>query len=152
MGRELRNMCPLPSRLMKARTLLICLISVIAETFFFSPQSPAQYDPQIFNLGPWEGQLESRFDFARRDTKTAGLPSLMFRNIHDETLLTLRNISSYILDPGLVNLTLGGAFGMSQEWCAQRDFKERRSGTLGGYDPLVSILAAKAHPLNLFAN
>jgi len=145
-------MCPLPSRLMKARTLLICLISVIAETFFFSPQSPAQYDPQIFNLGPWEGQLESRFDFARRDTKTAGSSSLMFRNIHDETLLTLRNISSYILDPGLVNLTLGGTFGMSQDWFTQSDFKERRSGTLWGYDAFVSILAEKPYSLNLFAN
>ena len=139
---------------MKARTLLICLISVIAGTFFSSPQSPAraQYEPQIFNLGSWEGQLESRVEFDRRDTATPGAPSLMFRNVHNHTLFTLRNIGSYILDPGLVNLTLGGTVGMPQDWFTGNDSKERRSGTLWGYDAFVSILSEKPFTLNLFAN
>ena len=106
----------------------------------------------MLTLGPWEGQLESRFDFSRRDTRTPGVSSSSFRYIRDGNLLTLRNIGAYILDPSLASFTLGGTFGLARDRFKESDTQDNRSGTLWGYDAFVSILPEKAYSLNLFAN
>jgi len=118
------------------------------EPFFFQPCPAAQ----VLGLGNWEGELDNLVDFARQDTKTRGVQTFSLQSTRTEDRFTLRNIGAYILDPGLVNFSLGGTFGLSQEWLGLETGSAFRSGTLSGYDAFASILPDKPYSLNLFAN
>ncbi len=115
---------------------------------FFPGKSLAQW----FRLGGWEGAYESLTEFSREDTKTGGSSPIHFQDILEKNQLTLRNVGAYILDPQLVTLTLGGTFGLSDDWFSTDGTRDTRRGTLWGYDFFSGILSEKPFSLNLFAN
>ncbi len=107
---------------------------------------------EVFRLGTWEGAIEGVVDFARQDTKTGPSSQTSLESTRTEERLTLRNVGAYFYDPRLVTLSLGGTFGLSQEWLTTETGSASREGTLWGYDAFASILSEQAYSLNLFAN
>lgn len=107
---------------------------------------------QGFRLGAWEGSVESSVDFDRQDTKTGGSPNSRFQDTLVQERVTLRNVGGYVYDPRLFTFSLGGTFGLDQEWVKTDTDSGFRDGTLWGYDVFASILPEQAYSLNLFAN
>ena len=107
---------------------------------------------QLIHLGQWDGSLEAVADIARLQTKTKGVDSNDFDNTRLEEQLMLRNSGIAIYDPRLINLSLGGTFGFSQEWVTMDSGNASRHGTLNGYDVFAGILQERPFALNLFAN
>lgn len=106
---------------------------------------------QIFQLGTWDGAVEGVADFARQEIRTGASPVTRLETTRTEERLTLRNVGAYFYDPRLVTFSLGGTFGLSQEWLTTETGGASREGTLWGYDTFASILPDQAYSLNLFA-
>lgn len=115
--------------------------------FIFAAGSPAQ----LFRLGEWKGVYETVTEYQRRDTKTGSSRSAT-QDVLSENRLSLRNVGASIYDPRLITLSLGGTFGLSQEWLRTDGDSASHQGRLWGYDFFTSILPEKAFSLNLFAN
>ncbi len=107
---------------------------------------------QVFRLGTWEGSVEGVADFARQEVRTGAAARTSLETTHTEERLTLRNVGAYFYDPRLVTLSLGGTFGLSQEWLTTETGSASREGTLWGYDAFAGILPDQAYSLSLFAN
>ncbi len=115
--------------------------------FFFKPPTIGQ----VLRLGEWEGEIESGVDFARQDTKTGAQP-FSLESTRTEEKFRLRHLGASLWDPRLLRFSLGGTFGLSQEWQQTEASSASRHGTLWGYDFFASILPEGAYSLNLFAN
>jgi len=120
----------------------------VSVTVFFAAAATAQ----VFGLGEWGGTLEGLTGYARHDLKTSGSQRTSLDNIHSENRLTLRNVGMYVYDPRLINFSLGGTFGLSNDWLTTESGKNSREGVLWGYDFFASILPEKNYSLNLFAD
>lgn len=106
---------------------------------------------QMFRLGTWDGSLEGLTEFSRQDTKAADQRTRL-QSIRSDDRLTIRNSGAYIYDPRLATFSLGGTFGLANEWLTTESGTRTREGTLLGYDAVASILPEQAYALNLFAN
>ncbi len=118
------------------------------DSFFLAAQAPAE----VFRLGRWDGAIEGVVDFFRQDIGRGSVEQTRFESTFTEERLTLRNVGAYFFDPRLINLSLGGTFGLSQEWLTTESGTEFRDGTLQGYDAFASVLPEQTMSLNLFAN
>ncbi|MGE5302546.1 MAG: hypothetical protein ACM3TN_04410 [Alphaproteobacteria bacterium] len=121
---------------------------ITAGICFFGTVASAQ----MFHLGEWGGELESGSEYQRQATSTGSNESSRFQNILSENRLSVRNTGAYIYDPRLINLSLGGTLGFSQDWQSTNGDNRSQSGFLWGYDLFGSILPEKAFSLNFFAN
>jgi hypothetical protein len=90
-------------------------------------------------------------ELVRLKTKTNGSKLSKFDNTRLGEQLTLRNSGIYLYDPQLLTLSLGGTFGLSQEWITSEEDNAFRNGTLGGYDLFASVLSDAPYSMNLFA-
>lgn len=111
------------------------LITVAAAAIFFLP---ALASAQWLLMGERQGSFESVTDYLRDDQHS----TLLQREI-----VTLRN-SGAILDPRLVNFSMGGSYGYYHSWATNDD----QRGALLGYDFSASILPQKPYSLTLFSN
>ncbi len=107
---------------------------------------------QELRLGTWDGALEGTSNFARQTTKSSDAASSRIESMGSLNQLTIRNSGISIYDPRLVTLTLGGTFGLAQEWLTTESGTASRDGTLYGYETFASILPEGAYSLNLFAS
>ncbi|MFQ5852114.1 MAG: hypothetical protein ACE5JU_16205 [Candidatus Binatia bacterium] len=117
-------------------------------TFFFAAVSAAQ----PFRLGNLEGVYETVNQYTRQETQTGSGNRSRLQGVISESRLTLRNRGAYIFDPRLITFSLGGTFGLSQDWLRTDTSKKSSQGVLLGYDFFASLLPAKAFSLDLFAN
>lgn len=125
-----------------------CVIIGVAIIFLCRAIGQAQ----VFRLGSWDGALEGQVDFSRVDTKSVGTQRTIFENMRSEERLTLRNTGAYVFNPRLVTLSVGGTFGLSQEWLTTDSTTRSQEGTLWGYDAFTSFFPEHPYSLNLFAN
>ncbi len=107
---------------------------------------------QWLTLGEWGGTYESLIDYARQDTVTRNSQPNRFQNVLSENKIFLRNSGASIYDPRLITFSLGGTFGLSQNWLMEDSGTQSRQGTLWGYDFLANILPEKDLSLDLFAD
>ncbi|HSB68489.1 MAG TPA: hypothetical protein VLT62_04030 [Candidatus Methylomirabilis sp.] len=129
------------------QTWVLCVAGSVLF-FFWTGAAVAQE----FRLGTWEGAVETLFDFDRQDTTTTGSPQSRFQSTLALEQLTLRNVGAYIFDPRIFTFSLGGTFGLTQEWFKTDTESGFRDGNLWGYDASASLLPDQAYSLNLFAN
>lgn len=106
---------------------------------------------QVIQLGTWEGAVEGQLDLVRTETGTGSSTSR-----HDDGLLgerlSLHHAGLSLFDPQFLSLSLGGTFGLSQEWLSQEtEDSVFREGTLGSYDAFTSLLSGQPTSVNLFA-
>ena len=109
---------------------------------------------QALRLGAWDGSVESRLDVGRQEA-TSGRDSSRsrFDTLQAQELMTIRNTGTYVLDPRLFTLTLGGTFGLSQERVSATPGQDdSRDGTLWGYEASAGLLSGHPVSLSLFAN
>ena len=107
---------------------------------------------QIFRFGDWGGEYESGNEYERQTITTGTSESSRFQNVLSENRLTVRNTGAYIYDPRLINFSLGGTFGLSQNWLNTNGGHDSQSTLLWGYDFFANILQEKPVSLNVFAN
>ncbi len=119
---------------------------IILTIFFCQPA-----EAQVLRLGRWDGSLQNLTEFTRQDIKT-GTQRSRFDDVHSEESFTLRNSGAYVYDPRLLNFSLGGTFGLAQDWLTINRDQTFSDTTLIGYDAFVSVLAEQPLSLNLFAN
>ncbi len=124
------------------------IVAAAGSFFFFAPPASAQ----ILTLGRWEGSLEGLTEFTRLDTKTEGAPGSRFDDFYTDERLTLRNLGAFVYDPRLLNFSLGGTFGLAQDWLVINGDQTSSDTTLIGYDALVNVLSEQPFSLSLFAN
>ena len=116
--------------------------------FFF----PASAMGQIFRLGNWEGTYETLTQYGRQDTETGSSQRSRFQDVLSGNQLSLRNVGAFIYDPRLITFSVGGTFGMSQNWLTTDDRSDSHEGTFLGYDFFSTILPEKSFSLNLLAD
>src|SRR5574341_1086525 len=90
---------------------------------------PGRSMAQWFRLGEWEGAYESLNEYARQNISTGNSESSRFQNVRSENRLSIRNAGAYIYDPRLINLSVGGTFGLSQNWQNTNGGSDFLSGT-----------------------
>jgi len=102
-------------------------------------------------LGRWQGKGTFYLNWENQDDKAA---HTKYETILFQERLWLRNTGAYIVDPRLVSLNLGGAFGLSQEDGLSVDNSPLRvgNGTLYDYALESLFMSDSAYPLTLFAN
>lgn len=88
----------------------------------------------------------------RQETKTGDAERSRFERLLTEERLTLQNSGAFIYDPRLVNFTLGGTFGLTQDRFSTDDAEQKAVATLSGYNLLANVLPEQALSLSLFAN
>jgi hypothetical protein len=113
-----------------------------------APAAQAQW----VQLGPWEGAVEGVMDWVNLDTSTGGVDASPFHDLQLEEQLTLRNSGISLYDPRLMTLSLGGTFGVSQEWPTTGQERAFRHGTLGSYDVFTRLLPEQLYSLNVFSS
>lgn len=121
----------------------------IAAGFLWFPKAVRA---ELIHLGRWDGALEGAVELIRQETQAQGGSSSNFRNAYMAEQLTLNNSGVVIVDPRLISFSLGGTFGLSQEWATTDNNNLFHKGTLNGYDFFSTILGEQATSLNLFAN
>lgn len=107
---------------------------------------------QMVRLGEWGGEYDSVNEYERQVVTTGGSQNSRFQNVLSESQLSVRNTGAYIYDPRLINFSVRGTFGFSQNWLNINGDGSSQSDLLWGYDFLASILEEKPFSLNLFAN
>lgn len=117
-------------------------------TLFLSPTASAQ----PFQPGSWSGSLETAGGYTRQDARSSDSRGSRFESLRTNEQLTLRNTGSYIYDPRLVTLSLGGTFSLFQERDNADGIRNEREGKLEGYDFFGDVLPGRTVSLNLFAN
>jgi hypothetical protein len=102
-------------------------------------------------LGRWQGKGTFFLDWERQDDQNAGRT---YQTILSQERLGWRNVGTFIVDPRLITLDVGGSFGLSQENGLSQDGSSLRvgNGTLYDYAFDGSFLSDKPYPFTLFAN
>jgi hypothetical protein len=123
--------------------------TVLAAAVFFCA-APAR--AQVLGLGTWDGAVETTAEVARQDTKTPHAPLTRFDRTHADERLSIRNSSGYLYDPRLLTFSLGGSFGLSQDWLSVNSQRSFDNSKLYGYDASVDVLPGQRLSLSLFAS
>jgi len=90
-------------------------------------------------------------DLRRHDAETRGF-DVRLEDRRFEERLTLRNSGAYFYHPDIVTFSLGGSFGLGQEWHRSDDTETTREGTLSGYNAVVTLLRRQPFSLTAFAS
>ena len=103
---------------------------------------------QGLQVGTWRGALEGVAEFARQKTKN-GSAQETIDSRYTEERVSLENSGTYYYDPRIFLLSIGGTFGLSQEYLTDQG---SRDGQLWGYDLLAQFLSDAPLGLDVFAN
>jgi hypothetical protein len=126
-----------------------CPLAWVAAALLWFPRAARA---ELIHLGKWNGALEGAVELIRQETQAQGASSASFRNAYLAEQLTLNNSGMAIVDPRLMNVSLGGTFGLSQEWVTTDNEHLFHQGTLNGYDFFSTLLGEQATSLNGFAS
>lgn len=89
----------------------------------------------------------SRQDITRRSAERS-----RFEHQHADERLLVRNSDAYVVDPRLLTLSLGGTFGLAQDWLTTDRERTYNGATLYGYNSFADVLSGQPLSLSLFAN
>lgn len=101
--------------------------------------------------GQWSGALELGFDHSGQSSQSAGGGASSSGQRFRETL-RVANRGFYLLDPRLVNASLGLQINLNQARDSGAGAGTRSAGTVIGYNFNASILETKPYPVTLYAN
>ncbi|MBI3782249.1 MAG: hypothetical protein HY270_02490 [Deltaproteobacteria bacterium] len=128
-----------------ARPLLVC--ALLVALLSVAPEVRAQPN---WGIGQWQGKASLFVDWENQDDKRS---QTKYETILLQERVGLRNVGTYILDPRLLTLDLGGSFGLSQEDGLSASGTPLRVGNGRLYDYAFEglFLSDKPYPMTWFA-